>query len=452
MSRRPLSLALALALSAFGGTAAATDLLETYELARSGDPTLAIAESSTFSQKEGAVQARAALLPQISGSASFNRDYNAGDDAIGDPRYSGRAYRASLSQSVFDWGRINNLRSQRALSEAADYDLEASNQDLITRTSAAYFTVLTAIESLAAAQTNERALQKQYDYAQKRLDVGLAPITDVHEARAQYDNARANTILVRNSLDDSYRALAELTGQPLHDLQALPDDFRPELPAGGDAESWVGQALENNPSLRASDLEVRSAEHNVSAARAGHLPSLSLGADYGNSSSWNDQHQYLGLSDRSEGYGYGLTLSVPIFAGGATQSGVRQALASRDIAQDRLEATKRALVRNTSSAYQALVAGVSEVEARRLAVVSAQSALEASQVGLEVGTRTVLDVLQNQRTLFNAQLDYAQSKYNFLQNRLLLEQAAGTLDIDDVRDINRLLTVSADARLESGSM
>jgi outer membrane protein len=119
---------------------------------------------------------------------------------------------------------------------------------------------------------------------------------------------------------------------------------------------------------------------------------------------------------------------------------VRSSLAQRDIARDQLEQQKRALERNTRNAYQALVAGISEVEARRLALVSAQSAYDASQVGLEVGTRTVLDVLNNQRTLFSAQQAYAQSKYNFLQSRLLLEQAAGTLEISDVEDVNRLLT------------
>jgi outer membrane protein len=138
---------------------------------------------------------------------------------------------------------------------------------------------------------------------------------------------------------------------------------------------------------------------------------------------------------------------VPIFAGGATQSRVRQAIAQRDIARDQLVQQKRALVRNTRNAYQTLVAGVSEVEARRLALVSAQSAYDASQVGLEVGTRTVIDVLINQQKLFDAQRQYALAKYNFLQNRLLLEQAAGTLDVDDVADVNRMLTADANAQL-----
>ena len=141
-----------------------------------------------------------------------------------------------------------------------------------------------------------------------------------------------------------------------------------------------------------------------------------------------------------------LNLSVPIFSGGATSSRVRQAVAQRDVSADNVEITRRALVRNTRNAYQTLVAGISEVEARRSAVTSARAAYDASQVGLEVGTRTVLDVLLNQQTLFDAEQQYALSRYNFLQNRLLLEQATGSLDAEDVQDVNRLLTVDASTR------
>ena len=137
----------------------------------------------------------------------------------------------------------------------------------------------------------------------------------------------------------------------------------------------------------------------------------------------------------------GLQVAVPIFTGGITQSRVRQSIAQRDITADQYEAQRRAIERNTRNAYQGLIAGITEVEARRLALVSANSAYEASQVGLEVGTRTVIDVLINQQNLFSARQQYAFAKYNFLQSRLLLEQAAGTLDIGNLQDINRQLTV-----------
>ena len=446
MIRRSLALALAAALAT--GSAQATDLLQTYEMARNGDPQLAIAESNTLYDKEGEVQARAALLPQVSGDASLRKDRTEYDGISGSFTGTSRSYGINASQTLFNWSQFSSLRAQRALSGAADATLDAANDDLMVRTAAAYFDVLVAIESLAAAETNEAAGKRQFDYADKRLEVGLAPITDVHEARAQYDDARANTILVRNLLADAYQALAELTGQPVNSLRALPADFRPELPPHADVDTWVARAVDNNPALRASQLQGDAAEANVQTARGGHYPTLSLGGGWGKDAAWGDSvGGGGGAAGDSTGTSIGLTLSVPIFTGGATQSRVRQALAQRDVAQDQFEQQRRALDRNTRNLYQALVAGVSEVEARRLAVVSAQSAFDASQVGLEVGTRTVLDVVQNQRTLFQAQVEYARSRYNFLLNRLLLGQAVGDLDIDQLRTVNNMLTVDAEAQL-----
>ncbi|MEN1956934.1 TolC family outer membrane protein [Luteimonas changyuni] len=438
MIRRPLALALLLAL--LPAAASAEDLLQTYELARGSDPQLAISEANRDISREGRVQARASLLPQINGSASINRSYAAGVD--GDARR--RSVGVDLSQTVFDLGAISNLRAQRDLDAAAGLDLEAANDELITRTSASYFNVLVAIETLAAAEAAEEALQKQFDFADKRLEVGLAPITDVHEARAQYDAARANTILARNALEDAYQALAEITGRPVRTLRALPEDFQPEAPEGNGLGRWLASALENNPSLRAAEYNVSAAEHSVNTARSGHLPRLTLGAGYDNGAAWGDLGTGGGAgTSTGEGHSIGLTLSVPIFSGGATQSQVRQALSRRDISEQQLEQARRALDRNTRNAYQTVVAGVSEIEARRQALISARSAYEASQVGLEVGTRTVVDVLINQQNLFNAEQQYALARYNYLQNRLLLAQAAGTLDIANVQDINRLLTVDA---------
>ncbi|OEY99765.1 MULTISPECIES: TolC family outer membrane protein [Stenotrophomonas] len=445
MIRRSLAIALAAALLPM--TASAADLLQVYEMARNGDPQLSAAESTRLFDKEGAVQARAALLPQINGEASLTQNRTNPNHDISSNSYTtkNRNYGVNASQTLFNWTQISNLRSQRELSKAADFTLDSANDDLIVRTSAAYFNVLVGIESLSAAQTNEAAAKKQFDFADKRLEVGLAPITDVHEARAQYDQARANTIVAQNTLADSYQALTELTGQPVTDLRALPTDFRPELPAKyATVDELVNRSVEQNPALKAQELKVSAAESSVQAARGGHYPTLSLGASAGRQASWGDVvGSGSNFSPDARSNSIGLTLSVPIFSGGATQSGVRQALAQRDIAQDGYEQQKRALDRNTRNAYQTLKAGISEVEARRLAVVSAQSAYDASQVGLEVGTRTVLDVIQNQRILFAAQLEYANARYTFLQNRLLLGQAVGVLDIAELQDINRLLTQQA---------
>lgn len=462
MIRRPLVLALALGL--LPAAASAEDLLQTYEQARQSDPTLAQAESNRLATKENRIQARARLLPSLSGEARLTRQRNESEaSGFSDPsdptapvvpRGSGitnesttRNYSLSASQVLYNRSYIKGLQSQNRLSEASDYTLESAGQDLIVRTSQAYFNVLVALENLAATVASETALQKQFDYTTKRLEVGLAPITDVHEARAQYDNARAQTIIARNTVEDNYQALSQITGQPVTTLKALPADFKPNLPESQQVDAWVDSAINTNPALRAQKLAVESADIDVETARAGHWPTLSLSGSYGDTATWSDRTvlgNTFGLpGSASHGPSVGVTLSIPLYAGGSIQSGVRQALARRDAAQDVYEQQRRQLVRSTRSAYQNLVAGISEVEARRLAVVSAQAAYDASQVGLEVGTRTVLDVLNNQRTLLQAQQAYAQSKYNFLLNRLLLEQSAGSLDIGDVQDVNRLLSADA---------
>lgn len=459
MRCRPLALALSIAL--LPAAAQAEDLIQTYQLARVSDPQLAAAEAGQRATAEGQAQTRAQMLPQVSGSLGGSRSRNTSDsgDAQYDPvtgvltsggartstsdSFSGRI---TANQMVWDPSLLSQHKSQKLVSRAGELQLESTSDQLITRTSQAYFNVLVALETLAAAEAQEAALKKQFDFASKRLEVGLAPITDMYEARAQYEGARANTILQRNALEDAYQALAEITGQPVRSLMGLPDDFKPELPSTGGADEWVDRAIENNPALAAQATRVASAEQNISTARAGYLPYVYANAGYSRTrTDVNGRQTGIDFNSDSTSYGpsIGLTLSMPIFNGFATASRVRQAVANRDVAQDQLEQQKRALERNTRNAYQSLSAGISAVEARRLALVAAQSAYDASQVGLEVGTRTVIDVLLNQQALFNAQQAYSLAKYNYLQSRLALEQAAGTLDIDDLQDVNRQLTVQA---------
>ena len=430
MLRRPLAFALALAL--LPAAAQADDLLQTYHHARNSDPQFAAAESNRAIAAERPVLARAALLPQVGGSVGVNRVSQGGNSA------RTASWGVDASQSVFDYGNYTNLRAARALDRAGGHNLEVASDDLIIRTSSQYFNVLVQLETLAAALAAEEALKKQFDFASKRLEVGLAPITDVHEARAQYDAARANTILARNAVQDAYQALLEITGTPVASLKGLPDGFQPALPAQGNADAWVATALSESPTLKAQQANLEAAEHNVGTARSGHYPTVGLRASYGKAIPGLYDPDFIGRNEPSTSVG--LALNIPIFSGFATQANVRSSLAQRDAAADGVEQTRRAIERNTRNYYQEVVAGISAVEARRLALVSAQSAYEASQVGLEVGTRTVLDVLNNQRMLFSAQQAYAQAKYNFLLSRLMLEYAGGTLDVADVQEVNRLLT------------
>ncbi len=466
MSLRLRPLTFALLVAGLSGQAHATDLMQAYELARQSDPQFAASEAQRNASQEGVVQSRSALLPQVNGDITFgdSRGRSSGNQqfagtttpisssySTGNSRGSG----VSVDQSIYNHSNYTRLGSSKARAEQADATLDAASDLLIIRVADAYFNVLTAIDTLASSRAEERSVKRQLDQAEKRLEVGLAPITDVHDARARYDTSRANAITAGNLLDDAYEALAEITGQPTENLKGLSLDFRPSPLDARTGDDWVKLATETNPTLKASELALVAAEKDVSTARAGHYPTLGFRASYGDNANWGDSLTRALPADilRESGNSstntqFGLTLSVPIFSGFATQSRVREALYNRDVAADQLEQQKRTITRQTRNAYRSLVAGQAEVEARRLAVVSAKAAYEAGEAGLEVGTRTIVDVLIAQQQLFLARTEYSRSRHAYLVNELRLKQAAGILEATDLEATNRMLVADANAVLD----
>lgn len=467
MSIRLCPLSLALILAGVSAQASATDLLQAYDLARQSDPQFSASEAQRDAQAEGIVQSRAALMPQVSADVSFNRSYSSGSGnqvLAGAPTPLNSTYSESSSrnsglnvrQSVYDHSNYTRLGASKARARQADAEYDAASDALIVRVADAYFNVLTAIETLASSRAEERSVKRQLDQAEKRLEVGLAPITDVHEARARYDSARANAILQATALDDAYEALAETTGQRLSNLKGLAPGFRPDNKDTRSIEDWVALAIASNPTLRAREEALAAAQKDVESARAAHYPTVSATATYGDAARWGDNTRRAPLPESlshfgnsSTGPSYGLELSVPLFSGFATQSRVRQALFQRDAVADQLEQQKRSITRQTRGAYRALIAGQAEVEARRLAVVSAKAAYEAGEAGLEVGTRTIVDVLIAQQQLFQAQREFARARHAYLVNVLRLRQAAGVLQVSDLELVNRSLVTDADAALDN---
>ncbi|HVH34721.1 TolC family outer membrane protein [Tahibacter sp. UC22_41] len=451
----PLSLALALV----PALASADDLIQVYDLARQNDPVLSGAEAQRLSIGEGVDQATSALLPQISALLDFNdssrENYSAGisADAEGNlgPRVStsnsdGRSTTLSgtLSQSIVDFSKWTARKAAKELAHRGDSLYVQAEQSLSIRVATAYFAVLTAEDTVAFSEAEEKALGRQLDQAQQRFEVGLSAITDVNEAKAQFDSARAATINARNALDDAHEALREITAKEPGSLARLRTEIPMQPPTPNDMEAWVNKAVAENPGLKAQEYALSAAQANINTARSGHLPTLSGTVSWSRNPTWGDggSSQFPGTfhdNGKTTTHGFGLRLSVPIFSGGYTQSRVRQAVYDRDAAQDTLEQQKRALVRNTRLNFRAVVAGISEVEARKQAVVSANSALEATQAGFEVGTRTIVDVLLSQRQLYQAQRDLSQARHSFVLNQLLLRQSAGNVGPTDLKEVNALL-------------
>lgn len=437
--------------------AAANDLMTVYTQARQSDPQLRIAEAQRLASREGLPQARSALLPSISGQASLtdlDRDtesFQAFPQPDGNVRFGpvignidtrSRAYGLSLQQSIYNHRNYMRLAGASAQAAQADADYEAALNNLFVRVAGAYFDALTAQADVEAAQAQQKALARQLEQADRRFEVGLTAITDVEEARASADSARAGVILAENALNDGYDALSELTGVPVSSLDPLRDEIPLDLPEPSQASAWVDVALVESPAIASQRFALARAQANIREAKAGHLPSLDAQVNWSKNASWGQQlfgTNVVPARSAGDGPQFAVVLSVPIFQGGLIQSQVRQAVAQRDAADGALEQGVRAVTRQVQSAYRAVEAGISEISARRQALASARRALEATEAGFEVGTRTIVDVLISQQNLFAAQREYARARHNFVVAGLSLKQAAGVISVADIEGVNALL-------------
>lgn len=468
-------LTLALALAAVSLPSHGEDLLDAYREARANDPVLAQADATRLATGEGVPQARALLLPQISASLSLSQTNNGGSslsgsglgtgtdsylcsgiaagtgnyDCTGPLTSSGtnedtghvrtRSINGTLSQTIFDFSKFANLKAAHSAADAQDATYEAALQDLYVRVTGAYFTVLNDEDQLTFAKANEDAFKRQYDQADQQYKVGLSAITNVYQAKAYYENAKTQTIAAQNTLDNDREALRVITGQPVGDLKKLRDDLPLQPPQPSDPNAWVKQAVQNNPTLLAQKDNVETAEHNITAARSGHLPTITATVNYGKNSSWYQNPVVYNSANQPASTTIGLTLNVPIFSGGATQSRVRQSIYQRDAATDAMELQRRQVVQDTLNYYRSVLAGISQVESGKASVESGQKALEATRAGFEVGTQTFTDVLLAIQTLTQSESAYSQARHQFILNKLLLQQAAGKADFKDIQDINALL-------------
>jgi outer membrane protein len=459
IKKTSLLLACTVAALLLSATAArAENLLEVYGDAVRNDPTVREAEARRMAALELKPQARALLLPQVQftgqvltrqsdGAQVFNQRL---DDGTVRPIQSNQEtdsdawnYQAELRQSLFRWDQWQQLKRADGQVAVAEATYRSAQQNLLVRVSQAYFNVLAAEDTLAAAEATLDALTRQLEQADKRFEVGLIAITDVQEARAAHDNATAGVIAAKRAVASAQEALRELTGESYTALVKPADDMPLDQPQPADEQTWVDLALRDNLSVVAARLETDVASSNVKVARAGHLPSLELFATRtefdNNATQINNGIEGPADSNQTQET-IGVQIVVPIFSGGATQSRVREQVYLHRASREKLEGTMRAAERETRDAYLGVLAEKARVQALRQAVKSSQTALEATEAGFEVGTRTTVDVLDARRRLFEAQRDYARSRYDYLINIVRLQSASGGLTRDDLAAINGFLT------------
>ncbi|WKE64743.1 outer membrane channel protein TolC [Gallaecimonas kandeliae] len=447
MKRTLLSL---LVSAGFVAQAQAVDLVEVYQQALQHDPLLQQADAQRQVAMSGVDISKADLLPQLNGQLGykFNKyEQYSGGKFSGDTH--GWSAGITLEQLIYSQGTWVKLGQAEKTAAQAEVKYGAARQDLISRVAQAYFGVLQAQDTLAFRQAEKRAIERQLEQTKQRFAVGLTAITDVHEAQAQYDAAVANEISAQNDLDNSYEGLTEITGVNYHDLSVLnTDKFAPSLPQGKTTE-WVKRAEENNLSLQAQRMSVDIARDNIKYAQSGHYPTVGLSGSYDVSDTTNNPDGASSINEpRLDNASIGLSVKVPIFSGYRTSSQVEQAQSQFLISSQELERIHRQVVRTIRNTYNNVGASLSSVKAYEQSVVSSQSALEATEAGFEVGTRTIVDVLNANRQLYQAKQQLAQARYNYILNNLALKQADGTLADADVEAVNKALMPAAMAPKE----
>ncbi|MDT8439329.1 MAG: TolC family outer membrane protein [Wenzhouxiangellaceae bacterium] len=439
----------AAALAALTSSASAVDLMAVYDLASKNDPEIKAAALRLDAGQIETRLARANLLPQL--SASLSRT----PVGTSQPKINGvdldendidsEAYSLNLSQSLFDYGNILGMERARQVVAQADAQYGVAWQDFLQRTAQRYFDMLSSVDSLRFAQAEEKALQRQFEQAEQRFEVGLSAVTDFLEAQAAWDAARARVIVAENALEDAREGLRELTGTMFESFKPLTEDLPLDRPQPAQSQDWVALALDSNPDLRVARQAEEIASADMRIARAGHLPTLDLTASYNrtlnNEFALRDdfQNQVGTTTLQNDQWSATVRLNVPIFSGLAVQSRARRARINLGTASEELDLNQRRVVRSTENAFRAVLAGIRQVEALKQAQISSASALEATNAGFEVGTRTIVDVLLAEQRFFQTQRDYSNARHQLILNRLALRRAAGTLDPEDLRRANALL-------------
>ena len=420
-------------------------LLDIYNEALENDPTYRAAQYTFLADKELKVQGRAALLPNISisGTTNWNEYYQ---NKVLQQNYNSFGSQATLSQPLFRLDYWFNYKSSKALTDAAEADFAYEQQNLLVRTAEVYFGVLRAIDNLNAAISEEKAIKKQLDQAQQRYEVGLSAITGVQEAQLAFDLSKAARINAEGVLFSAREALNALIGREIFSLDELGDGLLIENPSPNSKEEWVKIALEKNYQLKAAYLRKDAARNNARNAASNHLPKIDIVGS--KSESETNQFNYEGININGQGIpipevtgrkNYAIQFSMPIFQSGAVSSRRKQAYAQYERTNENTLFTQRKIIQDVRSGYSNVVTLVANVTAQKQAVISATSALEATQVGYKVGTRNVVDLLQAEKNLYSAEKNLSNAKYDFILSKLKLNLAAGTITPGDLVSINNLL-------------
>lgn len=428
-----------MSLAGFSTASQAEDLLQVYQKAKDSNPELRKSLAERNSAFEKINEVRGSLLPQLGLGASA--DYKSGYRDAKDTESNSIGASLTLTQSVFNMSLWRQLNLQEKTAGMSDVTYQTSQQKLILDTATAYFDVLRAIDSLSFIEAQKEQVYRQLDQTTQRFNVGLVAITDVQNARANYDSVLAQEVSGRNQLDNALEKLRQVSGIYYINLASL-NISRFSTTSPDSIEKLLKDAEERNLSLLSARLGQDLARENIRLAQSGHLPTVDLNASTGVSNSHNHGSALPDVSSRNSYSGQnsiGLSVKIPLYTGGRTSSQVEQAQYDFTSASEQLESVYRSIVQIARSSYNNISASISSIKAYQQVVVSAQSSLDATEAGYQVGTRTIVDVLNATTTLYDAKQKLSNARYDYLINQLNIEYARGTLNENDLIQLNNAL-------------
>lgn len=442
---RKLTLLTALALSLNPVLpASALGFMEAFRAAQHNDPTYQAAIAENEAGQQNRALGRAALLPQISASASRarvrgEREYTAQtllggrQDVVEPLSYFSTSRVVQLRQSVLNLGNIASFRQGRARAEYSTEVFRSKQNDLAMRLSSAYFQALLAQHSIDLAQAKLQSIEQQLKAAEVQFKAGDGTVTDVDEARARRDLSQAQLIEMRNQLAVAMRSLQELVGERPLSLAQLKANFATQLkPEPETLDVWLDRALDNSADIAAQRRALEVAEREVDKSRAGHFPTVDVYATYGRTLS----DSFSSINQEYRTRQLGMQVNIPIFSGGYTNALTTQAVANRERVRNELEATVNKTHIEVTKQYSGVVSGLAKVQALELAVKSSEQALDSTKMGFKAGMRTNVDILNAEEQLYTSRRDLAEAKYLYLLSRLRLKAAAGQLSEADMGDVD----------------
>ncbi len=415
------------------------DLLTMYQQAKATNPQLAAAAANRQAVIELKSQSRAGLLPNIILSGGIDRRRSDDITSKDKPTYStDKTAAIRLQQPLFRYDRWIELKQSDSRIAEAEAAYAATEQDLIVATAERYFNILSAQENLNFANAEKQAIERELDQAKQRFEVGLIAITDVHEAQARFDLAVSQEIQADSQLETARDTLRETVGQYYANLNDVVEDLPLAEPEPADPDAWVQQAIEQNLDVLAAQAAAETARQEMRRQRAGHYPTLDLNA----SADYRKQANNFGSTsfntERNDNV-IGLDLDIPIYQGGLVSARTREARHRLSQASEQLHSATRKAELDTRNAYRGILTDIAQIKALAQSLKSTQTAVEAAEAGFEVGTRTVVDVLNAQREFYRAKFNYAQARYLYLVDQLKLKRATGSLQLADVEKINGFL-------------